>query len=282
MLSTTGSERLDAIGADSVCRSPLCGIALPDFETRAPTMTSGNFESFIAGIMLMLSSSVTVSRQLARLEALDRERHRRAARGAREDEQRRVGVELVLELRIERDVDGQSRRCCRFARSRRRTGRFRRRIGRSDVRRRADGAGASSGSGGSRPSRRASASAISLRTLRATSESGESIGSSVFQVAIAVDVVLALVVADAEQPERALVLRILLQHVFEQLARLALEAMPRRRERERLRVLDGEVGVIGRVLVRLLERIARFVDAIQSPDTRDRAAPSLADHPVAA
>ena len=46
-------------------------------------------------------------------------------------------------------------------------------------------AGAASGCGGSRPSRRASASAISLRTLRATSESGCSIGSRIFQRAIA-------------------------------------------------------------------------------------------------
>ena len=50
-------------GTTSDCpdRSPLCGIALPDFETLAPTITCGNFESFICGFIAIESSSVKLS-----------------------------------------------------------------------------------------------------------------------------------------------------------------------------------------------------------------------------
>ena len=43
---------------DPLCptKSPLCGMALPDFETLAPTTTSGNLESFISSDMAVLSS----------------------------------------------------------------------------------------------------------------------------------------------------------------------------------------------------------------------------------
>src|SRR5690606_34392211 len=39
--SSTGSLRFTSTGSDSACRSPLCAIACPDFDTRAPTTTCG-------------------------------------------------------------------------------------------------------------------------------------------------------------------------------------------------------------------------------------------------
>ena len=46
---------LSTAGLDP-CRSPGCGVALPDLEMRAPTTTRGWLESLKAGAIAMLSS----------------------------------------------------------------------------------------------------------------------------------------------------------------------------------------------------------------------------------
>ena len=42
-------------------RSPLCGMAFPEAEMRAPIVTWSNFDSVMAGDMASESSSVTVT-----------------------------------------------------------------------------------------------------------------------------------------------------------------------------------------------------------------------------
>ncbi len=68
-----------------------------------------------------------------------------------------------------------------------------------------------------------------------------------------------LIVADAEQPQRALVAGVGFQRVFQKRARFALDAVIGLLERERLGVFDREVGIVRRLFVRVLERVQRLV-----------------------
>ena len=72
----------------------------------------------------------------------------------------------------------------------------------------------------------------------------------------------ALVIADPEQPERALVAGIGLQRIFKQCARFTQDAMVGRRECERLRVFDCNRCVVRRLFVRTLERGQRLVGLV--------------------
>ena len=65
IVSAIGSLVCTSIGFDTTCRSPLCAVALPDFEMRAPTITCGNCDNFIVGIMPISSVSVTVAGNLS-------------------------------------------------------------------------------------------------------------------------------------------------------------------------------------------------------------------------
>src|SRR5262249_45733071 len=59
---TTATLRAPILtSCDDPSRSPLCDVALPDFETRATTTTDGNFESAKLGAIAIVSSSVNES-----------------------------------------------------------------------------------------------------------------------------------------------------------------------------------------------------------------------------
>ena len=47
--------------AEIPSRSPLCGVAFPDFEMRAPTMTFGKFDSARLGAIAIESSSLNAA-----------------------------------------------------------------------------------------------------------------------------------------------------------------------------------------------------------------------------
>ena len=61
IVSAIGALLVTASGFDTVCRSPLCAMALPDFEMRAPMITCGNCDNFMFGSMPMPSVSTTVA-----------------------------------------------------------------------------------------------------------------------------------------------------------------------------------------------------------------------------